>query len=158
MTRCTIALMLLLGLASTGCECAQCAAEDSATATSAETAPAISAPAPTTPRFFEMRTYYAPEGKLDALHARFRNHTNRLFVKHGMELIGYWTPADGPGAANTLIYILAYPSREAREQSWKAFFADEQWRTARAESEKDGPLVSKVESVFLNPTDYSPIK
>jgi hypothetical protein len=109
-------------------------------------------------RFFELRIYTANPGKLDALNARFRNHTNKLFVKHGMELIGYWTPADGPESENTLIYILAYPSREAREASWKAFQADPDWKTARAESEKDGRLVEKVESKFLNPTDYSPIK
>jgi hypothetical protein len=109
-------------------------------------------------RFFELRIYTANPGKLDALNARFRNHTNKLFVKHGMDLIGYWTPADGPESANTLIYILAYPSREAREASWKAFQADPDWKTARAESEKDGRLVEKVESKFLNPTDYSAIK
>ena len=109
-------------------------------------------------RFFELRIYTANPGKLDALNARFRNHTNKLFVKHGMELIGYWTPADAPESANTLVYILAYPSREAREASWKAFQADPDWKTARAESEKDGRLVEKVESKFLNPTDYSPIK
>jgi hypothetical protein len=109
-------------------------------------------------RFFELRTYTANPGKLDALNARFRNHTNKLFVKHGMDLIGYWTPADGPESANTLVYILAYPSREAREASWKAFQADPDWKTARAESEKDGRLVEKVESKFLNPTDYSPTK
>lgn len=110
------------------------------------------------PRYFEMRTYTAPEGKLDALNARFRDHTNRLFVKHGMALVGYWTPADGPDAKNTLVYILAYPSREARENSWKAFRADPQWHTARDASEKDGKLVLKVEEKFLTPTDYSPIK
>jgi hypothetical protein len=109
-------------------------------------------------RFFELRIYTANPGKLDALNARFRNHTNKLFVKHGMELIGYWTPADAPESANTLVYILAYPSREAREASWKAFQADPDWKTARAESEKDGRLVEKVESKFLNPTDYSAIK
>ena len=72
-------------------------------------------------RFFEMRTYVAAPGKLDALNARFRSHTNKLFVKHGMELIGYWTPTEGPSAQNTLVYILAYPDKESREKSWKAF-------------------------------------
>ena len=110
------------------------------------------------PRLFEMRIYTAPEGKLDALNARFREHTNRLFVKHGMALIGYWTPVDGPEAKNTLVYILAYPSRDAREKSWEAFRADPAWIAARDASEKDGKLVSKVESKFLTPTDYSPIK
>jgi hypothetical protein len=110
-------------------------------------------------RFFEMRTYIANEGKLDDLNARFRNHTNRLFVKHGMELVGYWIPADEKkGAKNTLVYILAYADREAREKSWKAFVSDPEWNKARAESEKNGALVAKVEAVYLNPTDYSPIK
>ena len=109
-------------------------------------------------RFFELRTYTAAPGKLDALHARFRDHTNQLFTKHGMTLIGYWTPADQPGSENTLVYILAYPDRESREKSWKAFQADPEWKKARSESEKDGALVEKVESVFLRPTDYSPTK
>lgn len=118
----------------------------------------ISFKEPSDSRLFEMRTYIAPPDKLAALHARFRDHTNKLFVKHGMELIGYWTPAEGPAAANTLIYILAYPSKEAREKSWKAFLNDPEWKKAKAESELNGKLVEKVDSVFLNPTDYSPIK
>jgi hypothetical protein len=109
-------------------------------------------------RFFELRIYHANPGKLDALNARFRNHTNKLFVKHGMELVGYWTPADSPESSNTLVYILAYPSREAREASWKAFREDQAWVKAKEESERDGVLVQKVDSKFMNPTDYSPIK
>jgi hypothetical protein len=109
-------------------------------------------------RFFELRIYHANPGKLDALNARFRNHTNKLFVKHGMELIGYWTPADSPEAQNTLVYILAYPSREAREASWKAFREDPAWIKAKDESEKGGVLVEKVDAKFMNPTDYSPLK
>lgn len=113
---------------------------------------------PAKERFFEMRTYIAAPGKLDALNARFRNHTNKLFTKHGMELVGYWTPTDGPAAQNTLVYILAYPDRDTREKSWKAFLDDPEWKKVKAESEKDGALVEKIESVFLRPTDYSPIK
>lgn len=109
-------------------------------------------------RFFEMRTYTAAPGKLEALHARFRDHTNKLFVKHGMTLIGYWTPTDGEKASNTLVYILAYPSKEAREASWKAFMDDPNWKKAKEASEVNGKLVDKVESVYLKPTDYSPIK
>lgn len=109
-------------------------------------------------RLFELRIYIANDGKLAALHQRFRDHTNRLFVKHGMELVGYWTPAEGPEAENTLVYMLAYPSREAREASWQAFSNDPEWQAAYKESHQDGPLVKKVESRFLNPTDYSPIK
>src|SRR4051812_41409130 len=72
-------------------------------------------------RVFEMRTYYAAEGKMKALHARFRDHTNKLFVKHGMDLVGYWVPTDEKGAETKLIYMLAYPSKEAADRSWKAF-------------------------------------
>lgn len=109
-------------------------------------------------RLFEMRTYIAQEGKLDALHARFRDHTTSLFEKHGMTNIGYWTPAEGPEAANTLVYLLAYPNREAREQSWQAFMNDPEWKKAKEESERNGPLVAKVITQFLSPTDYSAIK
>lgn len=109
-------------------------------------------------RVFEMRTYYAAPGKMDALHARFRDHTNKLFQKHGMTLIGFWSPIDPKEAQQKMVYILAYPSKEAAEKSWKAFQNDPDWKEAKAASEKDGTLVSKVESVFLNPTDYSPIK
>ena len=106
-----------------------------------------------------MRTYHTHPGRLDALNARFRDHTCRLFQKHGMELIGFWTPQDEKdGKADKLVYILAFPSREAAEASWKAFRADPEWKKAQAESEKDGKIVKKVESVFLDPTDYSAIK
>ncbi|MCC2668159.1 MAG: hypothetical protein K0Q72_630 [Armatimonadetes bacterium] len=110
-------------------------------------------------RFFEMRTYTAAPGKLEALHARFRDHTNPLFKKHGMTLVGYWVPTDKEkGAENTLVYILGYPSREAREKSWQGFVNDPEWKTARAASEVNGKLVDKVDAVYLNATDYSPIK
>ena len=114
-------------------------------------------PARAQERVFEMRTYTTLPGRLDALHKRFREHTNSIFVKHGMSLIGYWTPTEGPTAGNTLVYILAYPSMAAREASWKAFRDDPDWQKAREESEKDGKIVEKVDSVFLAPTDYSPI-
>ena len=109
-------------------------------------------------RYFEMRIYTANDGKLEALHARFRDHTNKLFVKHGMDLVGYWTPVDGAESKNTLIYILGYPSKEAREKSWADFQADPDWKAAKAASEVNGSLVAKVETKFLAPTDYSPIK
>ncbi len=105
-------------------------------------------------RCYEMRTYYAAPGKLEALHARFRHHTLKLFEKHGMVNIGYWVPLENPD--NKLIYLLAYPSREAREQSWKAFMADPDWQAAYKASEVDGRLVAKAELVFLKATDYSP--
>lgn len=109
-------------------------------------------------RYFEMRTYHCADGKLEALHNRFREHTNRLFKKHGIEMIGYWTPADEPASKNTLVFLLAYPSREARDKSWDAFGNDPEWKKAKAESERDGPLVTKVDQLFMNPTDYSPLK
>ncbi len=106
-------------------------------------------------RFFEMRTYYAAPGKLDDLHARFRDHTMKLFEKHGMVNIGYWTPVENPD--HKLIYLLAYPSREAREKSWKEFVADLDWQAAQKASEANGKLVMKVESVYMTPADYSPM-
>jgi NIPSNAP protein len=109
-------------------------------------------------RVFELRTYTAAPGKFDALNKRFRDHTLGLFKKHGMTNVGYWTPTDEPLAGNTLIYIVAHQSREAAKQSWDAFRKDPDWLKARDESQKDGTLTTKVESVFLNPTDYSPLK
>jgi len=109
-------------------------------------------------RFFEMRTYIANPGKMAALHSRFRDHTCKLFEKHGITNVGYWSPTTGDNAENTLVYILAYPSKEAREKSWKDFVADPDWVKAKADSEKDGVLVGKVISVFMTGTDYSAIK
>ena len=103
---------------------------------------------------YEMRIYYAAPGKLDALNTRFRDHTCKLFEKHGMVNVGYWLPITN--TENKLVYLLAYPSREAREQSWKEFMADPDWQTAAKESEKDGKLVLKADSVFLAATDFSP--
>lgn len=111
------------------------------------------------PRVFEMRTYTANEGKLPTLQTRFRDHTLKFFEKHGMTNIGYWTPQDGPTAQTTLIYILAHQSRESAKASWAAFGADPDWRKVRADSEAQGTILAKPpESVFLTPTDYSPIK
>jgi hypothetical protein len=110
-------------------------------------------------RCFEMRTYYAAPGKLEALNARFRDHTCELFKKHGMENIGYWIPADADkGATNKLVYIIAHKSRDEAKKSWAAFSADPDWKKAQKESEVNGKLVEKVESVFLSATDYSPVK
>jgi hypothetical protein len=114
--------------------------------------------AQTNARVFEIRTYTAAEGKLDALNARFRDHTLALFQKHGMTNIGYFTPEDAPLKGNTLIYILAYPSREAATKSWQAFHDDPEWQKVKADSEAHGPLTTKMVSVFADPTDYSPMK
>jgi NIPSNAP protein len=109
-------------------------------------------------RVFELRTYTALPGKIDALHARFRDHTLKLFEKHGMTVAGFWKPADEQQAKRQLVYLLAFPSLEAAAQIWNAFQADPEWKTVKAASEKDGPLVEKIDSVFLKPTDYSPLK
>lgn len=110
-------------------------------------------------RVFELRTYTAAPGKLDALNARFRNHTVALFKKHGMEVVGFWEPLDKEaGAGEKLVYLLAHSSRAAAEASWKAFRADPEWVKVKAESEVGGVLPAKIESVFLAGTDYSPLK
>ena len=124
-------------------------------------APTI-APSPSlakTSRCFELRTYYAAPGKLEELHARFRNHTLALFKKHGMEVVGFWGPTDKErGSENMLVYVLAFPNREARNTAWRNFGADPVWREAARESEKNGKLTEKVESVIMMATDYAPVK
>lgn len=111
------------------------------------------------PRVFELRTYTAAEGKLAALDARFRDHTLALFPKHGLTNITYLHPLDADkGAGRTLVYLLAFPDREAAKASWASFRLDSAWVKARADSEKDGKLTAKTESVFLAPTDFSTLK
>ncbi len=105
-------------------------------------------------RVYEMRIYYAAPGKLDDLQKRFRDHTVKLFEKHGIENVGYWTPIDNTN--NLLIYVLGHASRDAAKKSWAAFGADSDWKTARTASEANGRLVTRVESYFMQPTDYSP--
>jgi hypothetical protein len=109
-------------------------------------------------RVFEIRTYYTLPGRLPNLLARFRDHTVRLFEKHGITNIGYWIPTDAPGSENTLIYIVAFPSREAAKKSWDDFRADPDWQKARAESEKDGKIVDRIESVYMNPATFSALR
>jgi hypothetical protein len=101
-----------------------------------------------------MRTYYVAPGKLDAELARMKNHAFSLFEAHGFTSIGYWVPLDNPD--NKLIYIIASPSRAAHDKAWKEFMADPEWQKARDESEVNGKLVTKVESVYLKATDFSP--
>jgi hypothetical protein len=111
-------------------------------------------PASTT--VFELRVYHANEGKLDDLLKRFREHTTKLFEKHGMKNVAYWTPLDEPAKNNTLIYVLAHPSREAAAANWKAFQDDPEWKSVRDKSEENGKLVEKVDSTFMALTDFSP--
>jgi hypothetical protein len=114
--------------------------------------------AATSGRVFEIRTYTAEPGKLEALHARFRDHTVQIFNKHGMTSVGYFAPTDEPLSKNTLIYILSFPNREAAKKSWDEFRSDPEWQKVQKESEANGKLVTKVDSVFAEPTDYSPMK
>jgi hypothetical protein len=109
-------------------------------------------------KIYELRVYHCAPGRLDALHARFRDCTCKLFQKHGIELVGFWTPTDGEEAKATLYYIVAFPSVEAQKKAWQEFKADPDWIKAKAESEKDGPIVTKVDSKNMKAVDYSPIR
>ena len=109
-------------------------------------------------KVYEMRTYTTPDGKLPNLQARFRDHTIRIFNKHGMTSVGYWVPQDAPAKDNTLIYIISHESRDAAKKNWAAFQADPEWKKVSAESQVDGPILAKVVSVFMDATDYSPMK
>jgi hypothetical protein len=110
-------------------------------------------------RVFELRTYYTNPGKLTDLHKRFRDHTCKLLEKHGATLVGFWTPREEKdGKESKLIYLVAFPSREAARKTWKEFGEDPEWQKVYAESHKNGVLVGKVESVYLDPTDYSASK
>jgi hypothetical protein len=105
---------------------------------------------------YELRVYQAAPGKLAELLARFREHTAKLFDRHGMKNVAYWTPVDEPQKSNTLIYILQHPSREAAAANWKSFQDDPEWKSVRDKSEANGKLVEKVESTYLVLTDFSP--
>ena len=106
---------------------------------------------------YELRTYYPAPGKLAPLNARFRNHTLKLFEKHGMRNVAYWNEQPSQDAPDgRIIYILAFPDRAAKEAAWKAFIADPEWRQLVATSEADGKLISKIDSVLMTMTDYSP--
>lgn len=109
-------------------------------------------------RVYELRTYTAADGKLSDLQARFRNHTTRIFEKHGMKNVGYWVPQDAPAKDNTLIYVISHASREAAKKSWADFAADPEWQKVNKESNANGRILSGVVSVYMDPTDYSPMK
>ena len=109
-------------------------------------------------RVFEIRTYTTEPGKLPNLLKRFRDHTTKLFEKHGMTNIGYWVPTDEPRSKNTLVYVLAHASRDAAKKSWDGFRSDPDWIKARDASEARGKIVAKVESIYADPTDFSAIK
>jgi hypothetical protein len=109
-------------------------------------------------RVYELRTYTTAEGRLDALLTRFGGGEIDLFHKHGIESVGYWVPDEAPASANTLVYMIAHESRESAAASWQAFRDDPEWQTMWAKSREDGPIVIDVESVFLDPADFSPLQ
>jgi len=111
-----------------------------------------------TQHVYELRLYHVKEGKMDALKARFGDHTDALFQRHNMKSIGYWQPDDAPSSKNLFIYILEHPSREEAEKNWAAFQADSEWKKVKAESEANGPLVDHIDRYFMHPTTYSAMK
>ena len=106
-------------------------------------------------KVYELRIYRVVPGKLESLVARFRDHTDQLFAKHGIKSLGYWTALDELAKSSTFIYILEHPTREAAAANWKAFQDDPEWKRVKAKSEENGKLVEKIDSTFLTPTDFS---
>ena len=114
------------------------------------------APGQASTTVYELRVYHTFEGKLDDLLRRFREHTMRLFERHGIRNVAYWTPVDEPLKGRSLFYVLAHPSREAATANWNAFREDPEWQAVQKKSEANGKLVEKVDSTFLSLTDFSP--
>src|SRR6266480_3821939 len=107
---------------------------------------------------YELRLYHAKEGKMDALKARFGDHTDAIFKRHNMKSIGYWSPQDAPDSQKLFVYILEHPSREDAKKNWAAFQADPEWQKVKAESEKDGPLADHIDRYFMDPTSFSALR
>ena len=107
---------------------------------------------------YELRLYHVKEGKMDALKARFGDHTDAIFKRHNMKSIGYWSPEDAPDSQNLFIYILEHPSRQEAEKNWAAFQADPEWQKVKKESEANGPLVDHIDHYFMDPTTFSALK
>lgn len=149
----TVVLLLLGTIGLSACASNETASVHSVGTTTPAHAPVHGSSTAGEHSLYELRTYTTNEGKLDALQARFRDHTMALFEKHGAKNIAYWIPTEQP---NTLIYIIAHKSVEARAASWKSFLADPEWRSAYAASIANGKLNANVESVLMRATDYSP--
>ena len=109
-------------------------------------------------KVFELRTYYTLPGKLPDLQTRFRDHTTKIFEKHGMKSVGYWVPQDGAEHTNTLVYIISHDSREQAKKNWAEFGKDPEWVKVKTASEANGKIVEKVDSVYMDPADFSQIK
>jgi len=107
---------------------------------------------------YELRLYHVNEGKMDALKARFGDHTDAIFKRHNMKSVGYWVPEDAPYSQNLFVYILEHPSREEAQKNWAAFQADPEWKKVKADSETQGPLANHIDSYFMDPTSFSALK
>ena len=107
---------------------------------------------------YELRMYHVNPGKMNALKARFADHTDAIFKRHNMKSLGYWQPQDAPNSENLFIYILEHPSREEARKNWDAFQHDPEWQKVKTESEKDGPLTSQIDSYFMDPTSFSKLQ
>ena len=107
---------------------------------------------------YELRLYHVKEGKIDALKARFGDHTDAIFKRHNMKSLGYWSPEDAPDSQNLFIYILEHPSRQQAEKNWASFQADPEWQKVKKESEANGPLVDHIDHYFMDPTSFSALK
>ena len=112
----------------------------------------------TSQHVYELRMYHANEGKMDALIARFGDHTDAIFRRHNMRSIGFWRPEDAPYSQNLFVYILEHPSREEGRKNWAAFQADPEWKKVKADSELQGPLADHIDSYFMDPTSFSALK
>lgn len=106
---------------------------------------------------YELREYQAPPGKLGSLNTRFKDHTMKLFARHGIKSIGYWTNGEDTNS-DKLTYMIAFDSADSREASWTSFKADPEWKVIREETEKDGPIVESIKATLLRPTEYSPLQ
>ncbi len=106
---------------------------------------------------YELRTYWAAPGKIEDLHNRFRHVTLPIFARHNMKVVGFWTPAVAEESGD-LVYMLAFDDTAAKEAAWNAFRNDPDWIAGRAASETNGSLVSKISTMLLEPTDYSPLR
>lgn len=107
---------------------------------------------------YQLRVYWSPPGKAEAMHARFRNVTLPLFARHKMKVVGFWTPTPRTEESGDLVYILAFPDAAAVDAAWTAFRADPEWQAGKAASEVDGPIVSRLTNTLMDPTDYSPMQ
>ena len=147
---------LLQGLA--GVAALQMTAQTTASAETVAGGLAVSAEAGSSTVVYQLRIYHTAEGKLEPLLERFRSKEVKIFERLGMRSVGYWTPTDEPLKGRTLVYMLAHKSREAADASWAAFKDDPEWLKLKAETEANGKFVEKVESTFMAPTDFSPLK